>query len=63
MKLLKGIIQPDDISEETFKIIRQRSSGLNIVKTKRKIFTMHENGTSRKTVVKDVYAKLTTRNT
>ena len=63
VKLLKGNIQSDDTSEETFKIIRQISSGPNIVETERKICTVHENGTTRKTVVKDVYAKLTTRNT
>ena len=63
MKLLKGNIQPDDTNEETFKIIRQRSSGPNIVEIERKRFTVHENGTTIKTVVKDVYAKLTTKNT
>ena len=54
--------ESDEKFEEIFKITRQRSSGPNIVETERHVLTPQENGATRKTVIKDVYAKLTTRN-
>jgi hypothetical protein len=54
--------ESDEKFEEIFKITRQRSSGPNIFETKRHALTPQENGATRKTVLKDVYAKLTTSN-
>ena len=48
---------------ETFRITRTRSSGPNILETERSVFTVQDDGTKKKTVIKDIFAKVTTRNT
>ena len=52
----------DSPSKETFSITRQRSSGPNILEAERNIYTIQDDGTKKKTVIKDVFAKVTTRN-
>ena len=42
---------------ETFRITRTRSSGPNILETERSIFIAQDDGTKKKTVIKDVFAK------
>ena len=41
---------------------KKRSSGPNILETERNIYTIQDDGTQKKTVIKDVFAKVTTRN-
>ena len=46
-------------SGETFKIIRERSSGRNIFEAEKSVFTLNqEGGNPKKAVIKDVYAKI-----
>ena len=54
----------DSSSKETFSITRQRqiSSGPNILEAERNIYTIHDDGTQKKPVIRDVFAKVTTRN-
>ena len=55
----QGVNSP---SKETFMITRQRSSGPNILEAERNIYTFQDDGTQKKTVIRDVFAKVTTRN-
>ena len=49
-------------SGETFKVVREKSSGRNIFEAERSVFTLNqEGGEQKKAVIKDVYAKITTR--
>ena len=57
-KEIQGI---DSSPKESFSITRQRSSGPNILETERNIYTIQDDGTQKKTVIKDVFAKVTTR--
>ena len=52
----------DSPSMETFMITRQRSSGPNILEAEQNIYTFQDDGTQKKTVIRDVFAKVTTRN-
>ena len=47
--------------DNTFHITKQRSAGPNIVETERSILSVQDSGCVNKTVVKDVFAKITTR--
>ena len=58
-KEFQGVDSP---SKETFSITRQRSSGPNILEAERNIYTIQDDGTQKKTVIRDVFAKVTTRN-
>ena len=52
----------DSPSKETFIITIQRSSGPNILEAEQNIYTFQDDGTQKKTVIRDVFAKVTTRN-
>ena len=52
----------DSPSKETFMITRQRSFGPNILEAEWNIYTIQDDGTQKKTVIRDVFAKVTTRN-
>ena len=62
-KTNKEIHGVDSAPKDTFSITRQRSSGPNILEAERNIYTIQDDGTQKKTVIKDVFAKVTTRNT
>ena len=51
----------EDTHKETFTITRQRSSGPNILEAERCVYTIQDDGTKKKTIIKDVFAKVTTR--
>ena len=58
----KNLQELGSSQKETFCITKQRSSGPNILETERNVLTLQDDGTHRKTVIKDVFAKVTTRN-
>ena len=53
----------EDTQKETFSISRQRSSGPNILEVERIVYTIQDDGTKKKTIIKDVFAKVTIRKT
>ena len=53
----------EDTQKETFSSTRQRSSGPNILEAERIVYTIQDDGTKKKTIIKDVFAKVTTRKT
>ena len=55
----KNVTKNND--NETFKIVKERSSGKNVMDVERTIITEKSNGTLRKTVVKDTIVKVTVR--
>ena len=44
----------EDTQKETFSISRQRSSGPNILEAERIVYTIQDDGTKKKTIIKDV---------
>ena len=57
----KQFRESEQTLNDTFVITRQRSAGPNVVEAERSVLSVQENGIIKKTVVKDVYGKLTTR--
>ena len=58
----KGESPGETDSGETFKLVRERSSGPNIFEAERTVLTLNqEGGEPKKAVIRDVYAKITTR--
>ena len=47
--------------ENSFKIVKERSAGKNIIETKRTIFTQKKDGTIKKSVLTEQMANVTTR--
>ena len=47
----------EDTQKETFSISRQRSSGPNILEVERIVYTIQDDGTKKKTIIKDVFPK------
>ena len=54
--------EPTDTQSDTFRIVRERSAGPNIYEAERTVFTPQDDGRLKKTVIKDVFAKVTTGN-